>query len=63
MQDIPLYIYGANQDITDHKKAEVALERANRKLSLLNSITRHDIMNQMTILRGNLELLRVKSSV
>jgi PAS domain S-box-containing protein len=58
----PLYIYGANQDITDRKRAEVALERANRKLGLLNSITRHDIMNQMTILRGNLELLRIKSA-
>ena len=55
---LPTHIYGANQDITEHKKAEVALERANRKLSLLNSITRHDITNQLSILRGNLELLR-----
>jgi PAS domain S-box-containing protein len=58
---LPTHIYGANQDITERKKAEVALERANRKLSLLNSITRHDITNQLSILRGNLEL--VKSSV
>jgi signal transduction histidine kinase len=36
----------------------VALERANRKLGLLNSITRHDITNQISILRGNLELVR-----
>ena len=57
----PFHIYGANQDITDRKKAEVALERANRKLNLLNSITRHDITNQISILRGNLEL--VKDSV
>jgi PAS domain S-box-containing protein len=57
---IPLHVYGANQDITDRKQAEVALERANRKLGLLNSITRHDITNQITILRGNLELLRMK---
>ena len=54
----PFHIYGANQDITDRKRAEIALERANRKLSLLNSITRHDITNQITILRGNLELVR-----
>ena len=57
----PFHIYGANQDVTDRRKAEVALERANRKLVLLNSITRHDITNQISILRGNLEL--VKSSV
>jgi PAS domain S-box-containing protein len=58
---LPFHIYGANQDITERKKAEIALERANGKLSLLNSITRHDIMNQISILRGNLEL--VKSTV
>jgi signal transduction histidine kinase len=54
----PLYTFGANQDITERKKAEIALERANRKLNLLNSITRHDITNQLSILRGNLELVR-----
>jgi PAS domain S-box-containing protein len=55
----PVRIYGANQDITERKQAEVALERANRKLGLLNSITRHDITNQLTVLRGNLELLKI----
>ncbi|MGD1004941.1 MAG: PAS domain S-box protein [Methanoregulaceae archaeon] len=37
-------------DITERKRAEVALERANRKLQLLNSITRHDILNQLTVI-------------
>jgi signal transduction histidine kinase len=55
---MPFHLYGANQDITERKKAEVALERANRKLSLLNSITRHDITNQISILRGNLEMAK-----
>ena len=54
---IPFHAYGANQDITDRKRAEQALERANRKLSLLNTITRHDITNQISILRGNLGLV------
>jgi PAS domain S-box-containing protein len=58
LKSIPFHAYGANQDITERKKAEVALERANRKLSLLNSITRHDITNQITILRGNLEMAK-----
>jgi PAS domain S-box-containing protein len=57
-QGRPFHIYGANQDVTDRKKAEVALEKANRKLSLLNSITRHDITNQISVLRGNLDLVR-----
>ncbi|HEY3420126.1 MAG TPA: response regulator [Methanomassiliicoccales archaeon] len=59
-QGRPFHLYGANQDVTDRKKAEVALERANRKLSLLNSITRHDITNQISVLRGNLDLVRMK---
>ncbi len=58
----PIRIFGANQDITERKKAEKALERANRKLSLLNSITRHDITNQISIMRGNIELVKRSSS-
>ena len=54
----PIRVFGANQDITERKKAEKALERANRKLSLLNSITRHDITNQISILRGTVEMVK-----
>jgi len=50
--------YGANQDITERKRAELSLHRANTKLDLLGGITRHDINNQITVLRGNLSLLR-----
>ena len=42
------------QDITERKKAEDALAVANRKLNLLSSITRHDILNQLSILSGYL---------
>ena len=38
--------HGANQDITDRKRAEEALNQANKKLNLLSGITRHDINNQ-----------------
>ena len=44
------------QDITERKRAEEALRQANNKLNILSSITRHDILNQITILRGYLEL-------
>ncbi|WP_321505451.1 PAS domain S-box protein [uncultured Methanoregula sp.] len=38
------------EDITWRKKTEDALLRANKKLAMLNNITRHDICNQLTAL-------------
>ena len=49
-------IYCTVVDITDQKQAQDALILANRKLNLLNNITRHDILNQLTALIGYLEL-------
>lgn len=43
-------------DITDRRNAEEALFQANKKLNLLSSITRHDILNQLTALSGYIEL-------
>jgi PAS domain S-box-containing protein len=54
--------HGVNQDITDRKKAEEALHRANRQLSLLSGITRHDILNKITGILGYLKLAEMKSS-
>jgi len=48
--------HGANQDITDRKSAEKALRQVNKQLNLLSSITRHDILNQLLVLKGYLEL-------
>ena len=45
-------------DMTERRKAEQALFRANKKLNLLNSITRHDILNQLTVLGGYIEMSR-----
>jgi PAS domain S-box-containing protein len=44
------------RDITERKRAENALAMANKKLNILNSITRHDILNQITAIQGFLEL-------
>lgn len=44
------------RDITERKNAEDALKKANRQLILLQSITRHDILNQLNILEGLLVL-------
>lgn len=49
------------RDVTMRKQVEAALQVANRKLNLLSSITRHDILNQVTILQGALGLLEIKT--
>jgi PAS domain S-box-containing protein len=46
------------RDITERKRAETALALASRKLNLMFGITRHDVMNQLTVLSGSLELAR-----
>jgi len=43
-------IQGTITDISEKKKAEIALHEANRKLHLLNSVTRHDIRNKLLAL-------------
>jgi len=39
-------------DITARKQAEEALLRANRQLNILSTVTRHDIVNKIMVLRG-----------
>ena len=47
---------GIIRDITERKKSEEALKNALKKLNMLSSITRHDILNQIMGLRAYLEL-------
>ena len=54
-------IRGIIVDITERKKSEEALTLVNRKLNLLSSITRHDIINQLMVLKGYLELIKLKT--
>jgi PAS domain S-box-containing protein len=56
----PLGIEGIIHDITDLKRAEDALRQANRQLNLMTSITRHDILNKVTIILSYLTLARKK---
>jgi len=58
----PEYLLGISVDITERKRAEEALRQANKKLTLLSGITRHDINNQLTVLRGYLTILEKKQS-
>ncbi len=48
------------EDITERRNAEQALREANHKLNLLNSITRHDVANQLTILQGFAQIAAMK---
>ena len=48
------------QDITERKRTEDALRQAGLKLGMLNSITRHDILNQMQVLTGYLALFKLR---
>lgn len=50
------------RDISDRKRSEDALREANRKLNLLATITRHDMMNRLTALGGYVELSREMTS-
>jgi PAS domain S-box-containing protein len=45
-------------DITDTIRGQEALGLANRKLNLLSSITRHDVLNQLTSLMGFIQLIQ-----
>ena len=45
------------RDITEEKQIAEALREANVKLNLLSSITRHDTLNQVTVIQGYAEIM------
>lgn len=51
-------ILGILVDMTEQQRATDAQKEALRRMALLNSITRHDIQNQLTVLSGSLDLAR-----
>ena len=55
----PIQVIGTAEDVTERRRAEDAIQKANRQLLLLNSITRHDILNQLNVLATSLRLSRV----
>ncbi|MGB8309426.1 MAG: PAS domain S-box protein [Methanoregula sp.] len=54
----PLYFIPMYLDINDRKLTEDALQKTNKKLSILSAITRHDIRNQLTGLSVFLQLMK-----
>ncbi len=53
--------HGVIADIHERKRVEDALRHATRQIILLNSITRHDILNGIMSLRLSLELMKNES--
>jgi len=50
-------------DITERKRAADALRQAGNQVALLTSVTRHDILNKVTVLRGYIgRMKRLESS-
>jgi PAS domain S-box-containing protein len=45
-------------DITERKNAEEMVKKANKQVALLTSVTRHDIINQITSLKGYIGILK-----
>ncbi|HVP94000.1 MAG TPA: PAS domain-containing protein [Methanoregulaceae archaeon] len=45
------------KEIVEHRKVRESLEVVNKKLNLLASVTRHDILNQITAISGYIQLL------
>jgi len=48
-------------DITMHMMADDALRMANKKLNLLSSITRHDILNKISIIDSNIIFIQKRN--
>lgn len=49
-------IEGVCRDVTERQEVERMLQAMNRRMNLLASLTRHDVLNQLTVLLGALEL-------
>ncbi len=58
----PVGIYGILRDVTERKRVEDAIEIANKKLNLMNQITRHDILNTITGLLGCVDMAKATNS-
>jgi PAS domain S-box-containing protein len=58
----PVGIYGVLRDDSERRQAEDALGLANKKLNLMNNITRHDILNTITGIYGCVDMAKATHS-
>lgn len=52
----PLKVTGVVVDVTELKKAQSKLEELNESMRLLNKTLRHDTLNDLTVVRGSIEI-------
>lgn len=57
-RDGQIYFDGILEDITERRHSQRALERHNERLGVLNDVLRHDVRNDMAVVRARGELLR-----
>jgi PAS domain S-box-containing protein len=55
-------IVGSLTDVTDRIKAERELNKSRRRLKIMNSILRHDIMNDLVAMKSALKIYRHKKN-
>ncbi|MDO9034625.1 MAG: PAS domain S-box protein, partial [Methanoregula sp.] len=58
----PMGIYGVLRDDSERRRSENALGLANKKLNLMNNITRHDILNTITGIYGCVDMAKAAHS-
>lgn len=55
-------VLSIGRDISERKRAEDAIELSNKKMNLMNNITRHDILNTITGLLGCVDMANATDS-
>ena len=55
LEDTEPLLFCIDFDLSERKRVEEELRLANTRLNLLTSVTRHDIINQLTILQAHLD--------
>jgi|GEM_PF-2910604 PAS domain S-box-containing protein len=58
-----LMVVGVHQNITDKVKKDEAIRQAQRKIAMLSSVTRHDILNQVTVIRMLYDIMEMTGEV
>ena len=61
-QGVPKHILAVIVDITERKTSEMKMAIANRKLTLLGDLTRHDVKNRLTAMSGFMQLAELKEA-
>jgi PAS domain S-box-containing protein len=57
-EDGQTYFDGIVEDVTERKRYQQRLERDNEQLEMLNDVLRHDVRNDMAVVRARAERLR-----